>query len=142
MEVVTNYFDQVTPSGSGKYRNWLVLSITMPNSVILNNKSYNCRWGQTTDQDGQWQEITVSFCRHPRDKWPTEHYVRIGKDTYILQYRSFSNHCHRAAAEGTFYDVPLKILRCLSFSRSDSSSPSHSGTREAYAPCGPEASIF
>ena len=120
MEVITNYFHQVMPPGSGQYHNSLVLSSTMPNTIIFNNKSYNGRWGQTVDRDGQWREITESFSRYSRDKWPTEHYVRTGKDTYILQYRRPSNPCHRASAEGIFYDVPLKILRCLSFSRSAS----------------------
>ena len=142
MEVVTNYFDQVTPSGSGQYHNSFVLSSTMPNSIIFINKSYNCRWGQTTDQDGQWKEITVSFCRHPMDNWPTEHYVRMGKDAFILQYRSPSNPCHRVSAEGTFYDVPLKILRYLSFSRCASLPPSPPGTREYYVQCGPRGFYF
>ena len=85
--------------------------------------------------------MALSFSRCSRDKWPTEHYVRTGKDTYILQYRRPSNPCHRASAEGIFYDVPLKILRCLSFSRS-ASSPVLLSVPEAYVFGGPEMSIF
>ena len=141
MEVVTNYFHQVSPSGSGHFRNSLVLSTTMPNNVIFNNISYNCRWGQTTDRDGQWQEITLSFCRRSRGSWPTEHYVRVSKDLYILQYRRPSDTRHRASADGIFYDVPLKILRCLTFSRS-ASSPLLTSTLGAYVPGGPETTIY
>ena len=117
------------------------LPTTMPNNVIFNNISYNCRWGQTTDRDGQWQEITLSFCRHSRGSWPTEHYVRVSKDLYILQYRQPSDTRHRASADGIFYDVPLKILRCLACSRS-ASSPLLTSTLGAYVPGGPETMIY
>ena len=141
MEVVTNYFHQVSPFGFGQYRNSSVLSIIMPNNVIFNNISYNCRWGQTIDRDGQWQEITVSFCRRSRGSWPTLHYVRVSKDLYILQYRQPSDTRHRASADGIFYDVPLKILRCLACSRS-ASSPLPTSTLGAYVPGGPETMIY
>ena len=87
MVVVTNYFHQVIPSGSGQYLNAMILSSNMPNRIIFNQKSYGCRWGRTVDRDGQWQQITVSFSRSPRVKWPVEHYVRTGRDMYMLQYR-------------------------------------------------------
>ena len=142
MEVVTNYFDQITPSGNGRFHNMMVLSKDVANVVVFNNMAYPCGWGHTIDYDGQWQQITVSFVRHPRDEWPVEHYARIGYDTFILQYRRPAIPCHRPSEDGTFYDVPLKILRVLSFSRCASEAPTLPGPRDYYLQCGQDAAIF
>ena len=118
MVVVTNYFHQVIPSGSGQYLNAMILSSNMPNLIIFNQKSYGCRWGRTVDRDGQWQQITVSFSRSPRVKWPVEHYVRTGRDMYMLQYRIPSFPRNSDWNDCIYHEVPVKILRCLSSSRS------------------------
>ena len=70
------------------------------------------------DRDGQWQPIIVSFSRSPRVKWPVEHYVRTGRDMYMLQYRLPSLPRNNVSDDGSFHEVPVKILRCLSSSRS------------------------
>ena len=142
MEVVTNYFDQITPSGNCQFHNTMILSKDAANVVVFNNMAYPCRWGQTADYDGQWQQITVSFVRHQRDEWPVEHYVRIGYDTFILQYRRPATPCHRPSEDGTFYDVPLKILRVLSFSRCAYEDPTPPGPRDYYLQCGHDAATF
>ena len=116
MVVVTNYFDQITPSGNCQYHNTMILSTAAADVVVFNNMSYPCRWRHTIDNDGQWQQITVSFVWHPGDEWPVEHYVRIGYGTFILQSRLPATRCDRPSEDGTFYDVPLKILRVLSLS--------------------------
>ena len=138
--VIINYFHQVTPSGSGQYLNAVILSSNMPNRIIFNQKSYGCRWGRTVDRDGQWQQITVSFSRRTRVNWPIEHYVRTGRDMYMLQYRLPSCPRNSASDEGTFRDVPLKILRCLSSSRSVTS-PVLLTLPNPFAFGGPETSI-
>ena len=43
MEVVTNYFDQITPSGNGQFHNVMVLSKDAANVVVFNNIAYTCR---------------------------------------------------------------------------------------------------
>ena len=123
MEVVVNHLHQVCLSGTGQWHNSLILSTARPESIVFNNITYPCRWDQTTHQDGQWKEIILSFCRRQsRGSWPTEHYVRVGKDLYILQYRCPSDsQRHQESADGILYDVPLKLLRCLSCSRGISS---------------------
>ena len=92
-------------------------------SVIFNNITYSCRWAHTTDRDGQRKEIILSFCRRQsRGSWPTEHYVRVSKDLYILQYRCPSDsQRHQESFDGIFYDVAFKLLRCLSCSKGTSS---------------------
>ena len=70
------------------------------------------------DRDGQWQQITVSFSRSPRVKWPVEHYVRTGRDMYMLQYRIPSFPRNSDWTDCIYHEVPVKILRCLSSSRS------------------------
>ena len=90
----------------------------MPNRIIFNQKSYGCRWGRTVDRDGQWQQITFSFSRSPRVKWPVEHYVRTGRDMYMLQYRIPSFLRNSDWNDCIYHEVPVKILRCLSSSRS------------------------
>ena len=92
----------------------------------------------TIDNDGQWQQITVSFVRHPRDEWPVEHYVRIGYDTFILQYSLPATRCDRPSEDCKFYDVPLKILRVLSLSRCATVAPTPPGPRQ-YLHLGPSA---
>ena len=138
MAVVTNYFDQITPSGNCQYHNTMILSTAAADVVVFNNMPYRCRWTHTIDNDGQWQQITVSFVRHPRDEWPVEHYVRIGYDTFILQFRLPATRCDRPSEDGTFYDVPLKILRVLSLSRCAAVAPTPPGPRQ-YLHLGPGA---
>ena len=132
MAVVTNYFDQITPSGNGQYHNTMILFTAAADVVVFNNMPYPCRWRHTIDNDGQWQQITVSFV------WPVEHYVRIGYDTFILQFRLPATRCYRPTEDGTFYDVPLKILRVLSLSRCASVAPTPPGPRQ-YLHLGPGA---
>ena len=115
---ITNYFHQVIPSGSGQYLNAVVLSSNMPDRIIFNQKSYGGRWCRTVDRDGRWQQITVSFSRRPSVNWPVEHYVRTGRDMYMLQYRLPSFPRNSVSDDCTFHEVPVKILRCLSSSRS------------------------
>ena len=120
----------------------MILFTDAANVVVLENMAYPCRWGQTIDYDGQWQQITVSFVRHQRDEWPVEHYVRIGYDTFILQYGRPAIPCHRPFEDCTFYDVPLKILRFFLFSRCASAAPTLPGPRDHYLQCGQDAAIF
>ena len=138
MAVVTNYFDQISPSGNGQFHNTIILSTAATDVVVFNNMSYPCRWRHTIDNDGQWQQITVSFVRHPRDEWPVEHYVCIGYDTFILQYGLPATRCDRPSEDGTFYDIPLKILRVLSLSRCATAAPTPPGPRQ-YLHLGPGA---
>ena len=111
--VITNYFDQISPSGSGQYHNKIILSALDANSVVFNNTTYPCVWSYTIDGDGQWQQIVVSFSRKQSIAWPVETYVRVGLDIFILQSRAPAISCDRPADDGTFYSVPLKILRSL-----------------------------
>ena len=118
--VIANYFDQITLAGNGQYHNTLLLSALDANSVVFNNMTYSCVWSCSIDEDGQWHQITVSFPRK-HVPWPVDTYVRVGPDIFILQSRSPSILCD--------YDVPLKILRVLSSSRSASSRPTPPGSR-------------
>ena len=63
------------------------------------------------DGDGQLRQISVSFSRKQRGAWPVETYVRAGPDIFMLQSRFPSVPCDRPSEDGTFYDVPLKMLR-------------------------------
>ena len=87
------------------------------------------KWEHTLDADGQWQLISDSFVRYPREVWPVERYVRIGYDTFILQSRTPSFPCDRPSEDGTYYDVPLKLLKVLSSSRSFNVDPIPPGPR-------------
>ena len=135
--VIANYFDQITPAGNGQYHNTLILSALDANSVVFNNMTYSCVWSYSIDEDGQWHQITISFSRK-HVPWPVETYVRVGPDIFILQSRSPSISCDRPSEDGTYYDVPLKILRVLSSSRSASSRPTPPGSRN-YLHHGPGA---
>ena len=90
-----------------------MLTTTKPDSFMFNNNIYTCRWTRTLLPDGQWREISFSFNRrHGRSRWSTEHYVRVGKELWILQRRTPSPpQYHYDATCGTFYDVPVKLLR-------------------------------
>ena len=127
--VIMNYFDQITPAWNGRYHNTLILAALDANSVVFNNMTYSCDWNYSIDGDGQWRQITVSFSRKQHVPWPVETYVRVGPDIYMLQSRSPSISCDRPSEDGTFYDVPLKILRVLSSSRSASSRLTPPGSR-------------
>ena len=137
--VITNYFDQITPARNGQFHNTLILSSLDANSVIFNNMVYQCVWSHSIDGDGQWKQITVSFSRKQIVPWPVETYVRVGPGIFMLQSRHPSISCDCPSEDGTFYDVPLKILRVLSSSTSTSSRPTPPGIRN-YLHHGPGAS--
>ena len=137
--VITNYFDQITPAWNGQYHNTLILSSLDANSIVFNNMTYPCVWSYSIDGDGQWQQITASFSRKQGVAWPVETYVRVGPDIFMLQSRFPSISCDCPSEDGTFYDVPLKILRVLSSSTCTSSRPTPPGMRN-YLHHGPGAS--
>ena len=137
--VITNYFDQITPAWRGQYHNTLILLALDANSVVFNNMIYPCAWSYSIDGDGQWRQISVSFSRKQGGVWPVETYVRVGPDIFMLQSRFPSIPCDRPSEDGTFYDVPLKILRVLSSSRCSSTRPTPPGSRN-YLHHGPGAS--
>ena len=91
------------------------------------------RWGC------QWLQISVSFSRKQSGVWPVETYVRVGPDIFMLQSRFPSIPCDRPSEDGTFYDVPSKILRVFSSSRCASTRLTPPGSRN-YLHHGPGAS--
>ena len=101
--------------------------------------TYPCVFSYSIDGDGQWRQISVSFSRKQGGVWPVETYVRVGSDIFMLQSRFPSIPCDRPSEDGTFYDVPLKILRVLSSSRCSSTRPTPPGSRN-YLHHGPGAS--
>ena len=127
------------PARNGQYHNTLILSALDANSVVFNNMTYSCVWSYSIDGDGQWRQISVSFSRKQGGVWPVETYVRVGPDIFMLQSRFPSIPCDRPSEDGTFYDVPLKILRVLSSSRCSSTLPTPPGSRN-YLHHGPGAS--
>ena len=115
--IIVNCFDQINPSGNGQYHNTLILSTLDFNTLVFNKITYPCVWSCTTDDDGQWRHITVSFSRKQRVPWSVETYVRVGTDVFILQSRLPAIPNDHLSEDGTFYDVPLKVLRVLASSR-------------------------
>ena len=90
-----------------------------PGTLMFNNTIYKCRRSWTLSSDGQWKEISFSFNRrYGHSRWSTEHYVRVGKEVWILLRRSptLQQH-HYNTTFGTFYDVPAKLLRLHSCTR-------------------------
>ena len=85
----------------------------MPNTLVFNDVTYESRWTYTMDRDGQWSEISFSFNRHYHDdKLWTEHYTRIGPETWSLLHRSQTPQQHNyGTASCRFYDVHVKLLR-------------------------------
>ena len=120
MEVVCNHFNKVCSAGTGQWHNSLVLSTMKPNAILFNNIIYPCKWSRTIGADGQWEEITFFNRRHSRSGvWATEHYVRVRKGLWILQYRTPSDRQqHHETLSSIFYDVPFKLLRVMSCGRS------------------------
>ena len=86
-------------------------------------------WSYSIYGDCQWRQISVSFSRKQCGVWPVETYVRVGSDIFMLQSRFPSIPCDRPSEDGTFYDVPLNILRVLSSSRCSSTLPTPPGSR-------------
>ena len=113
MDVLCNHLVQICPANSGHWLNAITLDIEKPNTLVFNDVTYVSRWSYTMDRDGQWSEISFSFNRHfCGNKWWTEHYTRIGPETWSLLHRSQTPQQHNyGTAYGRFYDVPVKLLR-------------------------------
>ena len=113
MEVVCNHLIQVCPAGNGQWHNSIVLATDRPNTLMFNNIIYECRCSFTLSSDGQWKEISFSFNRrHGRSRWRTEHYVRTGKELWILLRRTQSLQQYNYNTTcGTFHNVTIKLLR-------------------------------
>ena len=110
---------QVCPAGNGQWHNSIVLITKRPDTFIVNNTIYKCRWSWALSSDGQWKEISFSFNRrYGHSRWSTEHFVRVVKEVWILLRRSptLQQH-HYNTTCGTFDNVPVKLLRLHSCTR-------------------------
>ena len=89
MDVFCNHLIQICPTDYGQWHNAITLDIGKPNTLVFNDATYFRRWTYTMAPDGQWSEISFSFNRHfCGNKWWTEHYTRIGPETWSLLHRS------------------------------------------------------
>ena len=119
MDVYCNHLVQICPANNGQWHNTITLDIEKPNTLLFNEKTYQSRWTYTMDCDGQWSEISFSFSRHHHQEiWWTEHYIRAGPEIWTLLHRSqMPQEHHYVSAHGSFYDVPIKLLRLKAFVR-------------------------
>ena len=119
MDVYCNQLVQICPANYGQWHNTITLDIEKHNILVFNGKTYQSKWTYTMDCDGQWSEISFAFNRHHHGgNWWTEHYTRIGPETWSLLHRSQTPQQHNyGTAYGSFYDVPVKLLRLQAYDR-------------------------
>ena len=119
MDVYCNQLVQICPANYGQWHNTITLDIEKHNILVFNGKTYQSKWTYTMDCDGQWNEISFAFNRHHHGgNWWTEHCTRIGPETWSLLHRSQTPQQHHyGTAYGSFYDVPVKLLRLQAYDR-------------------------
>ena len=105
MDVYCNQFVQICPANYGQWHNTITLDIEKPNTLVLNEETYQSRWTCTMSRDGQWNEISFTFSRHHHhgEKLWTEHYTRIGPEIWSLLHRSqIPQQHHHGTAYGSY----------------------------------------